>query len=106
MLSSAAEEVSKPVMNFSLNTIEVEFLQQYGVVNLVKGFTEVQIEDICVLIGIQVIHNVFNMVEELCQAASSSSEAVLVGVNDVLGFNVVNQLSTEYSFKHLYQVGC
>ena len=75
-------------------------------IDFVKCFTEIQIEDVSVLVSIQITHDVLNMVKELGQAASSSSEAMLILIDDILGFNKINQLSTEDPFEHLDEMRC
>ena len=79
------------MVDLTTDSVELEFLEQNRMVYLIKRFSEVQINNIGVLVPTHVTHDILNMVQELCEAALSLLESMLVRVDYVLGFDELNQ---------------
>ena len=61
MLRPIPENVGDPTVCFSMDAVKVELLQQHSMVDFVERFTEVQIQDVGVLVGVEVVHNCQNL---------------------------------------------
>ena len=46
------------------------------------------------------------MLQKVSEAAATLSKSMLVARQKVVGFKMVDQLVSDYSFENLYEVGC
>ena len=62
----------------------VQFMQEEGMVNLVKGFRKIQYYDISLFAGFRILSQLFHELQQLGFAGSFTSKAVLCGWKDVV----------------------
>ena len=83
-LISVAEELSEPLVEFSFDAIHLKLPQKDKVIDLIEGLCVIKIDYICFNPFKLILEDVINMSNQLGQAASTLSESMLFGADEIV----------------------
>jgi hypothetical protein len=104
MLLSASKKAGYPVVELTTDTKGLDLLEKYLVVNLIKGFAEVEVEHVSIFVEVEIAYDILDVMEKLSEAVLAFLETVLIRFEHDVAFKEADHLVAHDAFTEFDEV--